>query len=69
MSAKQEEIRYYQIVSRVSERKRSTGFFAISNLDGTAIHNSVNVKKSCRRLSARSSTLVIREETALSSHD
>ena len=49
--------------------KRSTGFFAISDFDGTAIHNSVNVKKSCRRLSARTSTLAIKEDTALSSHD
>jgi len=48
--------------------KRGTGFFSISDLDGTAIHNSVNVKKNCRRLSARTSTLTIKEDTALSSH-
>jgi hypothetical protein len=33
--------------------KRSTGFFSISDIFGKAIHNSVSVKKDCRRLSAR----------------
>jgi hypothetical protein len=33
--------------------KRSTGYFAISDIFGKAIHNSVNVKKDCRRISAR----------------
>ncbi|AKB73386.1 hypothetical protein MSLAZ_0125 [Methanosarcina lacustris Z-7289] len=38
--------------------KRSSGFFAISDLFGNKISDSVNVKKKCRRLSARSTTLV-----------
>ena len=33
--------------------KRSTGYFAISDVFGKAIHNSVNIKKNCKRLSAR----------------
>lgn len=37
--------------------KRSTGYFAIANLDGAPIHASVTVKRACRRLAARSTTL------------
>ena len=33
--------------------KRSSGYFAISDIFGKAIHNSVNVKQNCKRLSAR----------------
>jgi len=33
--------------------KRSTGYFAISDILGNALNNSVNVKKDCNRLSAR----------------
>lgn len=40
--------------------KRSTGFFAISNLVGNVIGPSVNVKKNCKRLSARTTTLIER---------
>lgn len=49
--------------------KRSTGFFAISDLDGNVISPSVNVKKDCTRLSARTTTLIERRNIALSSHD
>jgi 5-methylcytosine-specific restriction endonuclease McrA len=45
--------------------KRSTGFFAISELDGTKIHDSVNVKKDCTRLSARRTTLTSKGESRL----
>lgn len=38
--------------------KRSTGYFAITRLDGTKIHDSVNVKKECIRLQARTTTLI-----------
>lgn len=37
--------------------KRSTGFFAISDLEGKVINPSVNVKKNCTRLTARTTTL------------
>ena len=37
--------------------KRSTGYFAITHLDGTKIHDSVNVKKNCLRIQARTTTL------------
>jgi len=40
--------------------KRSTGFFAISNLNGKVISPSVNVKKNCIRLQARTTTLIER---------
>jgi 5-methylcytosine-specific restriction endonuclease McrA len=40
--------------------KRSTGFFAISYLEGKVINPSVNVKKDCIRLKARSTTLTER---------
>ena len=40
--------------------KRSTGFFAISGLDGKVISSSVNVKKDCVRLKARTTTLTER---------
>lgn len=33
--------------------KRSSGYFAISDILGKALHNSVNVKKNCLRLSSR----------------
>jgi 5-methylcytosine-specific restriction endonuclease McrA len=39
--------------------KRSSGFFAIAELDGTPIHNSVKATK-CVRLAARSTTLITR---------
>lgn len=42
--------------------KRSTGFFAISDLDGNVINPSVNVKKDCKRLSARTTTLTERRQ-------
>lgn len=40
--------------------KRSTGFFAISDLEGNVINPSVNIKKNCTRLSARTTTLIER---------
>ena len=40
--------------------KRSTGFFSLASLDGTVINSSVNVKKNCTRLTARSTTLIER---------
>ena len=40
--------------------KRSTGFFAISDLDGNMIHSAVNVKRDCVRLKARTTTLTER---------
>lgn len=45
--------------------KRSTGFFAISDLDGKVINPSVNVKKNCTRLTARTTTLIERRGTFL----
>ena len=38
--------------------KRSTGSFSVVKLDGTVVSNSVNVKKGCVRLQARSTTLI-----------
>ena len=38
--------------------KRSIGFFAISGIDGNTIAHSVGVKKGCRRISARTTTLI-----------
>jgi len=38
--------------------KRSTGYFAITDIFGNKIHDSVNVKRNCERLSARMSTLI-----------
>ncbi len=40
--------------------KRSTGFFAISDLEGKVINPSVNVKTECIRLNARTTTLIER---------
>ena len=40
--------------------KRSTGFFALSDLEGKIINPSVNVKKDCTRLKARTTTLTER---------
>ena len=45
--------------------KRSTGFFAISDLEGKTINPSVNVKKDCTRLKARTTTLTERSGTFL----
>lgn len=42
--------------------KRSTGFFAISDLEGNVISPSANVKRACLRLSARTTTLIERRE-------
>ena len=38
--------------------KRSSGFFAISDMFGNKIHDSVKVKKNCERLRARTRTLI-----------
>jgi hypothetical protein len=38
----------------------SSGYFSIENIHGIVIHPSVNVKKDCRRLSARKTTLIER---------
>lgn len=38
--------------------KRSTGFFAISNLNSDVTNANVNVKKDCIRISARTTTLI-----------
>jgi len=40
--------------------KRSSGFFTISNLDGSINISSVNVKKECKRISARKTVLIER---------
>lgn len=40
--------------------KRSTGFFDISDLEGNVLDFSVNVKKNCVRLNARTTTLIER---------
>jgi len=45
--------------------KRKTGFFAISDLEGNVINPSVNVKKDCIRLKARTTTLIERRGTFL----
>jgi hypothetical protein len=45
--------------------KRSTGFFVISDLEGKVINPSVNVKKNCTRLTARTTTLIERRGTFL----
>ena len=42
--------------------KRSSGFFAISEIDGKSITDSVNVKKTVKRLSARRTVLVTRTQ-------
>lgn len=45
--------------------KRITGFFALSDLEGKIINPSVNVKKDCTRLKARTTTLTERMGTFL----
>ena len=46
--------------------KRSTGFFAISDLEGKVINPSVNVQKNCIRLNARATTLIERRKAHFS---
>ncbi|MFA6813584.1 MAG: RNA-guided endonuclease IscB [Bacteroidaceae bacterium] len=38
--------------------KRSSGYFAITDVMGNKIHDSVNVKRNCTRLAARTTTLI-----------
>ncbi len=38
--------------------KRSSGYFAITDVLGNKIHDSVNVKRNCKRLRARTTTLI-----------
>ena len=38
--------------------KRSTGYFAITDIMGNKIHDSVKVKQNCKRLRARTTTLL-----------
>ena len=47
--------------------KRSTGYFAIADIDGKVISNSVNVKKTTVRLSARNGVLISRTKESASS--
>jgi hypothetical protein len=42
---------------RLTSCKRSSGYFAIAELDGTPIHNSAKAED-CIRLAARSTTLI-----------
>ncbi|KKH95327.1 HNH endonuclease [Methanosarcina sp. 1.H.T.1A.1] len=48
--------------------KRSSGFFAISDMFGNKISDSVNVKKICERLRARTSTLIQQSRTGKFTH-
>jgi hypothetical protein len=45
--------------------KRSSGYFAISDIHGKAIHNSVKVKADVIRISARNTTITIMENSIL----
>ena len=45
--------------------KRSTGFFALMDIHGCKITDSVNVKKDCIRLSARTTTIISRKVALL----
>ncbi len=47
--------------------KRSSGYFALMDIDGSKITDSVNVKKDCIRLSARTTTLILRKAALLTS--
>ena len=38
--------------------KRSTGYFVIMDIHGSIIHSSVNIKKNCKRITARKTTLI-----------
>nr|NGX30603.1 hypothetical protein [Candidatus Anoxychlamydiales bacterium] len=42
--------------------KRSSGFFAISDINGTIISDSVNIKKNISRTQARKSILIWRSQ-------
>jgi 5-methylcytosine-specific restriction endonuclease McrA len=46
--------------------KRSSGAFAVSQIDGTKITDSVNIKKNCTRISARK-TILTKRQPAVSS--
>jgi len=41
--------------------KRSSGYFAITDVMGNKIHDSVKVKQNCKRLRARTTTLLERK--------
>lgn len=45
--------------------KRSSGYFALMDIDGSKITDSVSVKKECIRLSARTTTLISRKAALL----
>jgi len=45
--------------------KRSSGYFALMDIEGSKITDSVNVKKDCVRLSARTTTLILRKAALL----
>ena len=45
--------------------KRSTGYFAITDVMGNKIHDSVNVKRNCKRLRARTTTLLEQKVVSL----
>ena len=45
--------------------KRSSGFFTVSDLNGSTTHPPVNIKKNCERLIARTTTLIERKRTLL----
>lgn len=38
--------------------KRSTGYFVIMDVDGNPIHNSVNIKRNCKRITSRGSFIM-----------
>ena len=45
--------------------KRSSGYFAITDIMGNKIHDSVNVKRNCKRLRARTTTLIEQKVVSL----
>jgi hypothetical protein len=51
---------YVQTVKGVGfvKGKRSSGYFSIEDINGNILSPSVNIKKDCRRLSARTTTLI-----------
>jgi len=46
--------------------KRSTGFFAVSSLDGKIVSSAVNIKKNCKRILARKTVLIEKGENVSS---
>lgn len=64
---KETNVNYAALRSGLVKGKRSSGYFALETITGEKVHASANVKKNAVRVSARTTTLIQKLESASNS--